>query len=443
MNKDKIVFFMEEIPERLQVEASWYEFTSNFLDPCIDIAILEKNSLLFSEFTLICYLDEEIEKSKRVSENTIVIKGIEALIEFFLGDTFFEGSILMSEAGINSYFCGKDKVLADLEKGVYVRGKGVLGKQTVQDLNRLSIPIIGILDEKSKGIELKGSIVLIATSMDFEVITEETITQGGLPMHLLDFYQLFPELDYPEATYKEDINTNQLGICFLAMSLADKTSLNVLNLILKYRIQKSRSSLSKARSISGVQWFEFESFTNKKIQVTVDGGAYDGDSASLFLATFPDIRSLYLYEIESELRKHAQEKFILDGRIKVSNFGLADTKKIYVKESKGLMNGRLLEGEITGLEDQNIECTSLDIDVEERVDLIKLDIEGFEKQALEGSSKHLADDKPIIASAVYHKSSDLHEIPVVIAKYLHSHEAYLRHYTEFSFETIYYAVPTG
>jgi hypothetical protein len=107
------------------------------------------------------------------------------------------------------------------------------------------------------------------------------------------------------------------------------------------------------------------------------------------------------------------------------------------------MNGRLLEGEIPGLEEQNIECTSLDIDVEERIDLIKLDIEGFEKQALEGSSKHLADDKPIIASAVYHKSSDLHEIPVVIAKYLHSHEAYIRHYTEFSFETIYYAIPTG
>jgi FkbM family methyltransferase len=434
---------MEDIPERLQKEASWYKFTSNSLDPSIDIAVLQKTSPLFSKFSWICYLDGEIEKSRRVSENIIMIKGIEALIEFFVGDSFFDGSVLMYEPSKANDSCGREKTLEDLKKGVYVRGKGVLGKQSVQDLNRLNIPIIGILDEKSKGVELRGSVVLIATSKDFEVISGETIAQGGRAMHLLDFYQLFPELDYPEATYKEDINTNQVGICFLAMSLADKTSLSVLNLILKYRIRKKRDGLSQARAVSGVQWIEFERFTNKKIQVTVDGGAYDGDSASLFLATFPEIQSLYLYEIENKLRSLAQEKFILDERVNVSNFGLADTKKIYVKESKGLMNGRLLEGEIPGLEEQNIECTSLDIDVEERIDLIKLDIEGFEKQALEGSSKHLADDKPIIASAVYHKSSDLHEIPVVIAKYLHSHEAYIRHYTEFSFETIYYAIPTG
>jgi hypothetical protein len=89
-----------------------------------------------------------------------------------------------------------------------------------------------------------------------------------------------------------------------------------------------------------------------------------------------------------------------------------------------------------------VNCTSLDLDVKEQIDFLKLDLEGHEEKALLGAKNHLISDRPRIACAVYHKVNDLIDLPNVIAAYAGPHFAHLRHYTEFSFETVYYSEPT-
>ena len=50
----------------------------------------------------------------------------------------------------------------------------------------------------------------------------------------------------------------------------------------------------------------------------------------------------------------------------------------------------------------------------ERLDLVKLDIEGFEAAALDGLAPLLAQHRPRLAMAIYHKPSDLWELPLKV-----------------------------
>ena len=51
-----------------------------------------------------------------------------------------------------------------------------------------------------------------------------------------------------------------------------------------------------------------------------------------------------------------------------------------------------------------------------KVSLIKMDIEGFELEALEGGRKTIERDKPMIIASVYHTGKDFFEIPLYLEK---------------------------
>lgn len=65
---------------------------------------------------------------------------------------------------------------------------------------------------------------------------------------------------------------------------------------------------------------------------------------------------------------------------------------------------------------------------EETVTLINMDVEGAERQALEGCAKIIARDRPKMLLAAYHRSEDLFAIPLQIAAMRSDYRFYLRHY---------------
>ena len=65
---------------------------------------------------------------------------------------------------------------------------------------------------------------------------------------------------------------------------------------------------------------------------------------------------------------------------------------------------------------------------EETVTLINMDVEGAERQALEGCAKIIARDRPKMLIAAYHRSEDLFTIPLQIAAMRSDYRFYLRHY---------------
>ena len=77
----------------------------------------------------------------------------------------------------------------------------------------------------------------------------------------------------------------------------------------------------------------------------------------------------------------------------------------------------------------------------ERLDYIKLDIEGSELDAIKGAIKSIGKFKPKLAISLYHKPQDFFEIPSFISKNFPFYKFYLRHYTCHKEETVLYCDP--
>ena len=92
----------------------------------------------------------------------------------------------------------------------------------------------------------------------------------------------------------------------------------------------------------------------------------------------------------------------------------------------------------------NFETTSFDDYVSKnninRVDYIKMDIEGSEVAALQGSSMIIRDFKPRLAISAYHKPDDLWIIPEIIRKINPKYKLFFGHHSPTMWESVYYAV---
>lgn len=95
----------------------------------------------------------------------------------------------------------------------------------------------------------------------------------------------------------------------------------------------------------------------------------------------------------------------------------------------------------TGLETRAITldsfATSENLD---KVDMIKMDIEGAELDALKGAERIIRRDTPLLAICVYHKKDDFINIPDFISKLDLGYKLYLKHNSTTFNETVLFAV---
>ena len=82
-----------------------------------------------------------------------------------------------------------------------------------------------------------------------------------------------------------------------------------------------------------------------------------------------------------------------------------------------------------------------DVVGKDNVTFIKMDIEGSELEALRGASKTIQEHSPKLAISVYHKPEDIIDIPLFISEINSGYKFYLRHYTNWSVDTVLYAIP--
>jgi hypothetical protein len=93
--------------------------------------------------------------------------------------------------------------------------------------------------------------------------------------------------------------------------------------------------------------------------------------------------------------------------------------------------------------DGELEAGPIDDGINERVDLLKMDIEGAEIPALRGASRTLNSAHPDLAIAAYHRPDDLVKLPAFLEKAGYvgpAFELHVGHYSDCLDDTILYYV---
>jgi len=178
--------------------------------------------------------------------------------------------------------------------------------------------------------------------------------------------------------------------------------------------------------------------------VVIDAGGCWGDSALYFAHRVGPLGRVFSFECIPEnvriFRQNLAANATLADRIEIIEravWSRSGERLTFQSSGPGAVvaSGGTGAGQVTTAAiDEFVSERRLD-----RVDFLKMDIEGAEPEALRGAERTIRRFAPTLAIAVYHRDDDLYRIPAMVKALDPSYECYLDHFTTFDEETIFFA----
>jgi FkbM family methyltransferase len=152
-------------------------------------------------------------------------------------------------------------------------------------------------------------------------------------------------------------------------------------------------------------------------KVFIDGGAYNGDTAIALLPYKP--KAIWCFEPD-ELNLGLLNETItrngLESTVFPFSVGIGEKNFRASFNHLGVMGSKIEESG-----DASIEVRTIDSIVgerDEKVGLLKLDIEGYELEALRGANSTIKRHRPLLIISAYHTGKDFFEIPPLLKEYV-------------------------
>lgn len=178
--------------------------------------------------------------------------------------------------------------------------------------------------------------------------------------------------------------------------------------------------------------------------IMIDGGVSDMvQSQTKFLEALGLRGHIFGFEPIPHMARKAQKALHAFPNYHLQTLGLADREGEAIFEDLR-DSSHMLDSTAAG---KGISCelTSIDSFCHKhhlnKVDCIKLDVEGAELRALAGGEKVIRSMRPKLIICLYHKPQDMYEIPVYIKKIVPDYKLYLAHSSCQFTDTILYALP--
>lgn len=191
--------------------------------------------------------------------------------------------------------------------------------------------------------------------------------------------------------------------------------------------------------LSNKQYFEESIMIPQDNEIFVDAGCFNCDTSLLFKEwSNGNYKKIYAFEPDPSNFKNCNTIIRNTSltNIELINAGLWSEDSILRFNAEGSSASSFSD---TG--SLNIEVVSLDNVLKgERASFIKMDIEGFELEALKGAQKTITTYRPRLAICIYHKPEDILEIPLYLQSLVPDYKFYIRHYSNYTIETVLYAV---
>lgn len=232
-------------------------------------------------------------------------------------------------------------------------------------------------------------------------------------------------------SYSKDLN-------WLYERLQDDASRNCLERVVNFRLGLDLNYASfRHKSKQYFNELTIPKLKGKELDF-LDGGAFNGDNLKQ-LSKITKIHQAWLFEPDIQNFKNMVAKV---NRAKLPGYclplGLSNCNK-NIKFFGG--SGEDAHIDLNG----NNHITTVSIDdflSGQKVDLVKLDVEGSEIPALEGAIKTISNFKPILALSCYHHPTDLWILPRLIDKICKAYNFYFLQHCNNSFDLVLYGIPS-
>lgn len=235
----------------------------------------------------------------------------------------------------------------------------------------------------------------------------------------------------------EDMRINLARYKKIADRMGDEVSQRTMSDLISFRYEMNLEYMIGYTNRQHEQYFEPFLQLDRMNLNFFDLGCFDGFTSAEFARLSPQYSSISAFEPMSRLHSDCCNNLRELRNCVVHNFGASDLEQslIFVDDgsSSTVSSG---EGELVSLK-------RLDDLTLPRPDLIKIDIEGAELQALRGMSGILQESRPMMAIACYHYPNEILEIVDFWDSIGLTGALELRHYTEGTTETVLFIVPNG
>lgn len=225
--------------------------------------------------------------------------------------------------------------------------------------------------------------------------------------------------------YKE----NEDKIRETELLLSDVRSVEVFTDVINYKLsgdvrflQRNHTDFAEVYRLLGAEKFER----------IADLGAYNGDTLREITPFAPKLKEAIAFEPDRRNHKKLSEYAETVEHFRITPLKLAAwcEKAILQFDGSGNRNSTLVSEGIAVNKPQKIvevEADSLDnILGGERVDYIKYDVEGSEREAILGSLKTIEACRPALMVSLYHRSEDIFALPLMIHERFPEYKFYIR-----------------
>lgn len=319
-----------------------------------------------------------------------------------------------------------------------------------EQLNAL-VRLHGVIDDFASGVLSWHGIPLVptsavpkdaivancSTSISPVAVLKHLSTQGL--QQVVGLHELIPaacgRLAWPwfATSMRKELEENADAWDHILDFLVDETSRRTFLDVVRFRLTCDPAYM--AEYTVRVQDQYFEEFMQFHDETFVDAGGFDGDTSEGFARRYPDYRKIILFEPSPKNMEAARRRLSGCRDIDFRPLGLSDVAGIL-----GFNEGAGSASAVAASATTSIQVETLDTAVTDPVTFIKMDLEGWELKALRGSARHIANERPKLAIAVYHDSPDFRLVHQFVATFGHKYRCYLRHYTQGWSETIMYFV---
>lgn len=334
----------------------------------------------------------------------------------------------------------------DLPVFIYGMGDGAL--KIMRVFEQYGIPLAGFFasDEFVRGHTFQGH--LVHTLSQIEALIDDFVIVLAFAAGYQSLYDRINEIakrhillapDVPVAgeglfTYAYCLENSE-KIQTVCDMLADEKSRQTYADVINFKISGKIEYLNNCTSPKDEIYGEIISLGSDEI--FADLGAYNGDTASEFIeACGGNFRHMYAFEPNPKNFRKLKKNLPEDERITLFNAAAGSENGIVkVSANEGRMSRESGSGKTV-----DIPVLALDEAVQENVTVLKLDVEGAEREAILGARRHIANGAKILCS-LYHRNEDMFELPLLIKSINPELKLYVRHQLYIpAWETNLYAV---